>query len=1053
MMVRPFKVAFSDIQNYYSNIKTNDIDNVMREIVTNVFNQSIEIEIPRISRCESFLNLLSKFNKDQNIFEYEKVQKLKSYLLEENQDDEDLEYVDTIFVPKYEFENDYNLVEQYKYLINKLDAYRKENKGSDLDFFHEFIFIKNKQENDVFRITSIKDGLGRTVKKYFEDNYPSAFKHNRSKLFTNIYKYFKICQPIALSDEEFVEFKRLMMTAYDKDSNMLYTLNHTDADIIETYLINYKFNNSDYRFLDTLLDDNIPNSWCYEEILVNSNIFIVNLKLIGELWLNGNISGKSFIELLNQPELDFIKSDVIDILNKNSLSVNDLIDVSREAIENIYLDIDKNRANMQGETQIVLYDPNRGHWEVFEDSIEHSFREDTTSDNGFYARNPLLDIKDGSVCAIDFGTKSTVVAIRNQEERLVRIGTGDYYSEVRKTDYENPTTIYFDDFLSFINAYEARAGRPFTLWKDLKISHEAEQRFYNDITNEDNFYATFNELKQWANDPLRYQIIRDRKGKEINLVPYEKLVTDNNFDPIELYAYYLGLYINNMNNGIYLNYVLSFPVNYGKEVQDRLLNSFTKGLKKALPSSILSNNEVMEDFEVYAGASEPAAYAITALEKYSLEPSNDDDEVAYGVFDFGGGTTDYDFGIEIKPSDGRRKFELTQFGKGGDPYLGGENLLQLMAYKVYCENKLEMLKNRIPIVLPQKSSRIPGFEVLVMDHDIATKEAYSNMRVLMHLLRPIWEEAKGAEEEFNEESKVVRLFSSDTSDMKGIDITLKINIDDLKSLLKEHISIGVQNFISQMHAVFKKKDLKTYPIHIFLAGNSCKSTILQEIFIDSLVKSIKEFITTHDEQPDVEKLELYKLYPPLGIQFDIGSIKKSFHDDDLTILNQLLVDSTNLEESDRDTPSDQKRTGKTGVVFGLLRSRKGGKDVRIINENLTDIDEIKFPFYLGVEGDSRMFKTVISIDVPYNTWAPFDWADEKRFELYYTVDNRALYDNTLPISETSLKVCKIDKADINEDHKIFIRKVGINLIEYVVADTDFNGDTTNLHVYSNVILG
>lgn len=1051
-MARPFKVAFGDIKNYYENTKSNDIDNVMKEIITTVFNKSIEIEIPKISQSESFFHLLTSFSKNNNIFEYKKVQKLKSELLEEDQDDEDLEFADTIFVPKYEFKNNCALVERYKYFIDQLDIYRKEHKNSAMDFYHEFVSIKNKREKDVFQITSIRDGLGRTVKNYFEEIIPFASEHDRSNIFCNIYRYFEICQPITLSDDEFNEFKRLMMTAYDKYSNTLYTLNYSEADIIKTYLVNFEFDNSNYVFLDTLLGDNIPKSWCQEEILINNNIFIVDLKLIGELWLNGNISGKSLIELLNLSELEVVESAVIDILNKHGLNINDLINISREAIENIYLNIDRNRANMQGENQTVLYDPNRGHWEVFEDSIEYSFRENTTVDNGFYARNPILDIKEGAVCAIDFGTKSTVVAIRDQEERLVRIGTGDYYSEVRETDYENPTTIYFDDFLNFITAYEARAGRPFTLWKDLKISHEAEQRFYNDITNEDNFYATFNELKQWANDPLRYQIIRDRKGKEINLVPYEKLVTDNNFDPIELYAYYLGLYINNMNNGIYLNYVLSFPVNYGKEVQDRLLNSFTKGLKKSLPSSVLSNYEVMEDFEVYAGASEPAAYAITALEKYSLEPCNDN-EVAYGVFDFGGGTTDYDFGIERKPLDGRRRFELTQFGKGGDPYLGGENLLQLMAYKVYCENKLEMLKNRIPIVLPHKANRIPGFEVLVMDHDIATKEAYSNMRVLMHLLRPIWEEAKGAEEEFNEESKVVRLFSSDTSDMKGFDITLKINIDDLKKMLKEHISIGVQNFISQMHAVFKKKDLKTYPIHIFLAGNSCKSTILQEIFIDSLVKSIKEFITTHDEQLDVEKLELYKLYPPLGIQFDIGSIKKSFHDDDLTILNQLLVVSTNIEESDRDIPSNQKRTGKTGVVFGLLRSRKGGKDVRIINENLTDIDEIKFPFYLGVEGDNRMFKTVISIDIPYNTWAPFDWADEKRFELYYTVDNRALYDNTLPISETSLKVCKIDKADINEDYKIFIRKVGINIIEYVVADTDFNGDTTNLHVYSNVIIG
>lgn len=1051
-MVRPFKVAFSDIQNYYRNTKTNNIDNIMMEIITTVFNKSIEIEIPSISRCESFLNLLSSFSKNHNIFELKKVQKLKSDLLEENQNDEDLEFQNLVFIPKDEFKNDCSIVERYKYLINKLETYRKENKSSELDFYHEFVSIKNKREKDVFQITSLKTGFGNTVKEDYEEIISIASVDDRNNIFDNTYQYYRICHPLALSDEEFIEFKRLMMTVYDKNRNMLFTLDHTDADIIKTYLIDYKFNNSDYRFLDTLLDDNIPDSWYKEEIQINSNIFVVNLKLIGELWINGNISGKSLIELLNQSELDSVKFNVIEILNKYGLNIDDLIDISRESIEKIYLNIDKNRANMQGENQTILYDPNRGHWEVFEDSIEHSFHENTTGDNGFYARNPILDIKEGAVCAIDFGTKSTVVAIRDQDERLVRIGTGDYYSEVRETDYENPTTIYFDDFLSFINSYEARAGRPFTLWKDLKISHEAEQRFYNDITNEDNFYATFNELKQWANAPHRYQIIRDRQGKEIKLVPYENLGADNNFDPIELYAYYLGLYINNMNNGIYLNYVLSFPVNYGKEVQDRLLNSFTKGLKKSLPSSILANDDVMEDFEVYAGASEPAAYAITALEKYSLEPSNDD-EVAYGVFDFGGGTTDYDFGIERKPSDGRRKFELTQFGKGGDPYLGGENLLQLMAYKVYCENKLEMLKNRIPIVLPQKANRIPGFEVLVMDHDIATKEAYSNMRVLMHLLRPIWEEAKGAEEEFNEESKVVRLFSSDTSDMKSIDVTLKINIEDLNSLLKEHISIGVQNFISQMHAVFKKKDLKTYPIHIFLAGNSCKSTILQEIFIDSLVKSIKEFINTHDEQPDIEKLELYKLYPPLGIKFDINSIKNSFRDDDLTILNQLLVDSTNLEESERYIPSDQKRTGKTGVVFGLLRSRKGGKDVRIINENLTDINEIKFPFYLGVEGDDRMFKTVISIDIPYNTWAPFDWADEKRFELYYTVDNRALYDNTLPISETSLKVCKIDKADINEDHKIFIRKVGINIIEYVVADTDFNGDTTNLHVYSNMILG
>ena len=74
MMVRPFKVAYSDIQNHYNNIKINETDNIMLEMVTNVFNQSIEVEISRLSRCKSFLNLLSSISKNYNIFEYKKVE-------------------------------------------------------------------------------------------------------------------------------------------------------------------------------------------------------------------------------------------------------------------------------------------------------------------------------------------------------------------------------------------------------------------------------------------------------------------------------------------------------------------------------------------------------------------------------------------------------------------------------------------------------------------------------------------------------------------------------------------------------------------------------------------------------------------------------------------------------------------------------------------------------------------------------------------------------------------------------------------------------------------
>lgn len=1048
MMNRPFKVSFCDIKSHYAN----HLECILQEINNTIFNDSVDIEIAKISQSKSFLEVLSNFDAYDDIYQCETIDKFISDYPEVNGVDQaDLNFGNSKLVTKNDCVDNVKIVERYQFLINKISSYNKQEK---IDFFHEFKEVKDKKSVNLDKIVNLERLDGRSISDQilgmvFLINFHDPTYARAYDLFG---EYFHISKPVSLTLAEFNELKRLMMTVYDCETHNLYQMKYEDTDIIKTYLFEYGFENKNYKFLDTLLNNKIPKEWLQEKEVIKINKFCIDLKRIGELLQTGAISGNVVKNLLERPELNSIKLQVIAILNRCNLTLEDLLLLSKEGLGKLYLDIDRNRANIQGETQSILYDPNHGHWEVYEDSIEYSFSEETTSVDGFYARNPILDVKEGAICAIDFGTKSTVVAIRDQEEVLLRIGTGDYFSEVRKTDYENPTTIYFDNFFSFINSYQTREGRPFTNWKDLKISHEAEQRFFNDITNEDNFYATFSELKQWANDSNRYQIIRDRQGEEFRLVPYKKLENENNFDPIELYAYYLGLYINNMTNGIYLNYILSFPVNYGKEVQDKLLVSFTKGLRKSLPTSILNNEELMEDFDVYAGASEPAAYAISALEMYSLEPTSDD-EIAYGVFDFGGGTTDYDFGIEVKPTDGRRRFELTQFGKGGDPYLGGENLLQLLAYKVYIENKIDMLKNRIPIVLPPKAEKIPGYELLVMSHDVATKEAYSNIRVLMHLLRPIWEEIKDAEDEFNEGFKTVRLFPIDKQDMHGIDISLKINIESLKELLKEHIAIGVKNFINQMFAVFNKKKLKSYPIHIFLAGNSCKSSILQEIFIHTLVDSVKDFINTHKDESDVENLDLYKLYPPLGTNFAFNKIEKLFNEDDLVILRRILVDTSSLNVIDNNTPLNQIRTGKTGVVFGLLRSRKGGKDVRINNENLTDIDEIKFPFYLGVEGDSRMFKTVISIDVPYNTWAPFDWADEKRFELYYTVDNRALYDNTLPISETSLKVCKIDKADINEDHKIFIRKVGINLIEYVVADTDFNGDTTNLHVYSNVILG
>ena len=855
-----------------------------------------------------------------------------------------------------------------------------------------------------------------------------------------------IDKPDILSVDEFERIKKYMMLTYSLNTKELTQYEYNDECIIDQFYKDKNIIDVKDQLLNQFFNNNYPDDW-YEN-LYNITIEEISLDLpkMFSDWIDNKLDSETFEKLLKSDNLSNIRCKINECLSR--YNSDNLRRVLQKDLENRYLNIDKIRSNMTPLSKSVLSDPNKGDWEVYEDALINNWLDtNDCEDFYFFARNPKLDIKRNAVCAIDFGTKSTVVAIRDKDERLLRIGNGNSYSDLRKEDFENPTFLYFQDFNEFNEGYKKRIGRPFTKWSDVLVSHEAASKFYDEIDDEKSYYATFNELKQWANTKNRHQILIDKSGNRVKLNSYLNLTSKATFDPIELYAYYLGLYINNYNNGIYLHYTLSFPVNYGVKVQEKLLNSFERGLKKSLPPTILSDTNIIEEFEIYAGASEPAAYAISALETYGLEPDANK-EIAYGVFDFGGGTTDFDFGIERKPKDGRRRFDLVQFGKGGNPYLGGENLLQLLAYEVYKSNESEMRRHQIQIILPAKGRMQSGLESLVLENGRATNEAYTNMRILMEVLRPIWEETEGYLDEFNEGRKTVKLYIEQDGSLIGKDIRLTVNVEELRNILEANMFDGVNGFINQMMNTFANRNLTTYPIHIFLAGNSCQSKLLQEIFVKALMEKYNDFLNSNSKRNSNNSI-LYKLYPPLGTKFDIHSLLNIFDTKDEKMRLSNILYGENLSISDS---LDRVRTGKTGVVFGLLRSRRGGKDIRIINENITNENEITFPYYLGVEYDNHVFRTVIPKSISYDKWEPFEWADEDRFELHYTSDDRALTDS-IPISETESIVCKIKKCDIDENKKVFIKRIGIDKIQYCVAYPDtFDNNPGEADVY-NVKLG
>ena len=652
-----------------------------------------------------------------------------------------------------------------------------------------------------------------------------------------------------------------------------------------------------------------------------------------------------------------------------------------------YLSIDKERINIDDYRENRLLDPNVGHWDLKEEDKEE-LKELLGKD--VYSRDPKLDINQGGIVGIDFGTKSTVVVYQKDTNNILpmRISGEELNKEARDTDYENPTVIEFRDLVKFKKDYNEEIGRPNTKWEDITISHTAF-RHLMDGTSEQ-FDSIISDIKQWTvNKNGKIEVI-DKKGNKISLPPYLDLDDndENYIDPVEIYAYYIGSYINTMRNGIYLEYYLSFPVTYEKTVREKILKSFEKGIKKSLPKQIQEDEKIIKKFRVKHGSNEPAAYAVCALKKLKIEPE-ENEKIYYGVFDFGGGTTDFDFGI-WKNSEDEDEYdhELEHFGAGGDIHLGGENILKELAYKVFSNNTSELRKRKIQYVRPEWSPELSGEETLVEN----TREAKLNTRKLAEEgLRNIWEEkTDGRIDEIK-----INLFNADGVSENGIE--LNVNEEELKNLIKDKIEKGIKNFFIKLEDAFKDEDVKK--VHIFLAGNSCRHSFVNEIF-ERYVAEMKD------------KMEL--------VIYDLKAIKES--------------------------DNDSKITGKTGVAYGLIYSRKGGR-IKVTNRDEKEnvANEINFKFYLGNSKKDK-FNPIITPSSSYGKFEYLGVLTSDIFEIYYTSSPEA-QTGKMAIGKDDPKIKRIslnEDYDEDEKYRIYIKAVTPDKISYAIVKKEEDIETKEI---------
>ncbi len=323
------------------------------------------------------------------------------------------------------------------------------------------------------------------------------------------------------------------------------------------------------------------------------------------------------------------------------------VDVDFEAFENVMLNVDEIVVGLKSYSQSQLLDLDGGHWDLevpssSKESVTFRFDNLPKDSNGkeenFYARSSLKDLEKTGIVAIDFGIKSTTAIYMNKNGRycLLSIG-GDVDTEDLKK-YENPTIVEFRHKEKFLKDYNALSHRPFTDKQDVEVVHEAQKYFTSAQGN--HLYRFFSKLKQWAG--------ADEKQNFRDLVEdfsLESFAHCTDFNPIEIYAYYIGRCINNMHNGVFLKYFLSYPIKYEKPQAEKIRESFEKGLRKSLPRHVFDDEKTAKNFKVELRASEPCAYAISTLKSYGFDKTAKlDKPIYYGVFDFGGGTTDFDFG-------------------------------------------------------------------------------------------------------------------------------------------------------------------------------------------------------------------------------------------------------------------------------------------------------------------------------------------------------------------------------------------------------------------------
>lgn len=362
-------------------------------------------------------------------------------------------------------------------------------------------------------------------------------------------------------------------------------------------------------------------------------------------------------------------------------------------------------------------------------------------------RDPKLDIRDSWV-AIDFGARSTVVGVRGERNSLSLIRLGTLEPAVRSSDFESPSELDFEALRGTTKAWRERVIQPQIRWDEVKSGFAASDLRRRDNTDPTRRAAAaiprLAMLREYIEKKIPFALrgFADPETTEMLKKPAAPVIDEEGigahdpFDPIELYAYHLGLTLNHRLVGLHLKYSIAMPTGWSADRRLSVLIAFRRGIFRSLPAGLVEYHD-LEQLQVIDAGPSALPFVATAFRVFSIAPTHG--PVTFAVLEAGASESGMLFGIFRDPTpderrDGKERI-IEYLEETSLPWFGAERLLHRLAYIVYGDHITDMTENRIPIERPDEEAPIVGAE----DLHAPTPEARGNRTILVDALRPLFE--------------------------------------------------------------------------------------------------------------------------------------------------------------------------------------------------------------------------------------------------------------------------------------------------------------------------